>query len=425
MDRGGARTQVLFITGANPMRGGGGLESYVRAYAHAANAAGFEAHVFGVGRGSHVSREAFGYLHQVAVPPHTIRGVWAGMYSPALTRELSRHVEHDHLAAPVMIHAFGPYGCAGARFGQALERRGIHSVQVTSAYNTQEQESRVLLANVHREQGAANALRYLARYGAARVYGTRNERRGYEASRLLLVNYESVRSLLLEQFRADWEIRNIPYASDTAFRRLEDPGAVPGPLAALEPRDAPLVVCVSRHDARKGVDVLLRALATLQQAGVRFRACLVGRGELLDAHRRLAANLGLGRSVAITGQVPDVVPYLRGADVYVLPSLSEASGSVSLLEALQAGVATIASGCDGIPEDVADGESALVVPPGDATALARAIETLLSDAELRRRLAISGRQLYDERFSAERVTTAIGDLYAEFGVTPEARAPAR
>jgi glycosyltransferase involved in cell wall biosynthesis len=411
------RTQVLFVTGANPMRGGGGLESYVRAHALAADAAGFDVHVFCLGRGARVSREAFGYVHQTAIPPHTIRSALAGLYSPLLARALNRHVRH---AEPVLIHAFGAHSVGAARFCRAHEGRGLRSVLVTSAFTTEAQETGALLAGLRREHGAVNALHYLARYGIVLAIGTRNERRGYAASRLLLVNYESVRTLLREQFRADWEIREMPYASDTAFSSFAeaDHGPAPDPIATLEPRTAPLIVCVSRHDARKGVDVLLEALGAMQASGVSFRACLLGRGELIDAHRRLAERLGLGRSVVITGKVPDVVPYLVRADVYVLPSLSEASGSVSLLEAMQAGAAIVTSGCDGIPEDVVDGESAIVVAPGDVTALAGAISTLLGDAGLRRRLGARAREVYEERFSAEPFVDALSGLYGELGFTP-------
>jgi glycosyltransferase involved in cell wall biosynthesis len=320
MDVAGARTQVLFITGANPMRGGGGLESYVRAHAHAANAAGFESHVFCVGRGARSTHESFGVVHQVAVPPHSPRGFLAGLYSPGVARAALAHLARVE-RGPVLIHAFGPYGCGGARIARSLERRGQHAVLVTSAYNTQEQENHAFLMGLRREHGLRNRVDYLTRYGAVRLIGTRNERRGYASSRLLLVNYESVRTLLRDEFGAGWEIRLMPYASDTAFATT-DSVAVPEPVLALEPRAAPLIVSVSRHDPRKGVDVLLRALAELRDQGVGFRACLLGRGELIDAHRRLAANLRLDRSVAITDQVPDVVPYLRKADIYVLPSVS-------------------------------------------------------------------------------------------------------
>jgi glycosyltransferase involved in cell wall biosynthesis len=410
--------QVLFVTGGNPMRGGGGLESYVRAHALAASSAGFDAHVFCVGRGARVTREAFGHVHQVSIPARTTRGALAGLYAPGLATALDGYARD---VDPVLIHAFGPYSCCAARFCQIRERRGLRSVLVTSAYNTQAHENAAILAGMRRDHGVLNAIRYLARYGLVRGIGSRNERRGYAASRMLLVNYDSVRRLLREEFGADWEIRDMAYASPTAFAPFEDSVPEPDPLARLDPADAPLIVCVSRHDARKGIDVLLHALGTLRETGIRFRAALVGRGELIDAHRRLATRLGLDRSVAITGQVPSVAPYLRRADVYVLPSLSEASGSVSLLEAMQAGAAIVASGCDGIPEDVIDGDSAIVVPPGDARALSDAIARLLDDPASQARLGGRAREVYEQRFSAGRFTDALRELYGELGFT---RAPA-
>jgi glycosyltransferase involved in cell wall biosynthesis len=411
---------VLFVTGANPMRGGGGLESYVRAHAHAARAAGFDAHVFCLGAETRVSREQFGSVHQIAVPPHTIRSALAGLYSPLVARALDRHVRHTR---PVLIHAFGAHSCGPARY---CARRGLPSTLVTSTYTTQKRELAAILGGVRREHGAANAVRYLTRYAIARTIGSRAERQGYDGSRLLLVNYESVRTLLRDEFAADWEIRLMPYASDLAFVSTEEgeAGSEPELIGSLEPADAPLIVSVSRHDGRKGVDVLLHALGSLRASGVAFRACLLGRGELIEAHRRLADRLGLARSVTIPGQVPDVRPYLRRADVYVLPSLSESSGSVSLLEALQAGDAIVTSGCDGIPEDVSDGESALVVPPGDAHALAGAIERLLGDEALRGRLGTNARALYERRFSAAGFTDSLDALYAELGFTPTSSASA-
>src|SRR6516162_5247356 len=163
-----------------------------------------------------------------------------------------------------------------------------------------------------------------------------------------------------------------------------------------------LLSAVSRHDARKGVDVLLRALAHLKHAGVPFRSCLVGGGgPLLTQHRQLAEQLGLGGVAAIVGPVSDSYSYLEQADIFVLPSLEEGSGSLSLLEALQAGVASVASNIDGIPEDVVDGETALLVPPGKPVELAEAIERLIGNPTLRKEIAKRGRRTFEMRFSAE------------------------
>jgi glycosyltransferase involved in cell wall biosynthesis len=244
----------------------------------------------------------------------------------------------------------------------------------------------------------------------------RIERWGYSRSTLILVNYASVERILTSAYGSGLPIRRLPYASPDAIRESEPTTdlAVPEPIAALGAAHAPLVLAVSRHDPRKGVDVLLLALAEVAASGVAFRACLVGAGRLLDAHRRLAAELGLGEQVAITGRVEDVRPYYDCADIFVLPSVAEASGSVSVLEALRAGAAVIASACDGLPEDLADGSDALLVAPGDVHALARALVTVLTDPERRAQLAERGRATHEQKFSAAGFEAALASVYTEF-----------
>jgi glycosyltransferase involved in cell wall biosynthesis len=88
---------------------------------------------------------------------------------------------------------------------------------------------------------------------------------------------------------------------------------------------------------------------------------------------------------------------------------------MSLLEALQAGVAIVASAVDGIPEDLTDGDSALLVEPGNADQLSNALALALTDAALRERLRRRARETFVEKFSAEKFTTALSDLYAELG----------
>jgi glycosyltransferase involved in cell wall biosynthesis len=148
---------------------------------------------------------------------------------------------------------------------------------------------------------------------------------------------------------------------------------------------------------------------------VPFRACLVSGGPLLTAHRRLAERLELGTTVVLTGWVPDSFSYIRHADVFVLPSLRESSGSLALLEAMQAGRAIVASRVDGIPEDVTDGESALLVDPGDVAGLSAVLKGVLRERELRQRLARRARATFVERFSAGAFTSTLRDLYGQLG----------
>jgi glycosyltransferase involved in cell wall biosynthesis len=291
---------------------------------------------------------------------------------------------------------------------------------VVSSYTTYEAESRAKVSGLLAAHGPSARLRYRLEHAWIRLVVERYERRGYTGSALVLFNYESVRRLLLAKYPLAPRCLKVPYTAESAFVH-EDPGPAPEtppPIAALAPSDAPLVVAVSRHEPNKGIPVLLSALARLRARGVPFRACLVGGGPLLEAHRRLAARLGLGTGVIIAGLVPDPHPYLRHADVYVLPSLHEQSGSLALIEALQVGLPVVASRCDGIPEDLADQETALLVSPGDDVELAAGLERLCGDPELRRALGRRARAAFELRFSPEALAAALSRVYGLLGVTP-------
>ena len=110
------------------------------------------------------------------------------------------------------------------------------------------------------------------------------------------------------------------------------------------------------------------------------------------------------------------MPYLRECTVFVLPSTQEGSGSVSVLEALQAGAPIIASAVDGIPEDLTDDRDALLVTPGAVDELSEALARMLGDEPLRRRLAAAGRLLYERRFTAAAAAADAGRLYRSLGL---------
>ncbi len=348
---------LVLIAGVDPLSQVGGHESYVLAHALAARAAGYEPHIFSVGPTAGSRRTHVGVMHQARTPLRHF------LLAPVHRRPVA-HAVADLLVgsghpAPHVVHGFGTWSAAAVSACETLQRRGVPAVPVASAYTTVAHEWRAVLSGLALRRDPRANLWFRAWHPWVRTAVAATERHGYRNAQLMLVNYESVAELLRATHGPGAEIRRLPYAAPTAFGPRDRPSdRLPDPVAALGAADAPLIVSVSRHDPRKGVHVLLGALARLDAEGVAFRACLVGPGRLLDAHRGLAMSLGLGARVAIPGRVDDVGPYLRHADVFVLPSLQEGSGSVSLVEALEAGTAVVASRCDGIPEDLVDGRDA-------------------------------------------------------------------
>jgi len=153
-------------------------------------------------------------------------------------------------------------------------------------------------------------------------------------------------------------------------------------------RGRDFIVCVANWEHVKGVDVLLRAFATLSRARPGIALALLGHsGSASDLLRALARELGVADATWFCESVPheQVGAFLERARVLCLPSRSESFG-VALLEAGAYGLPVVASRVGGIPEIVTEGETGLLVPPEDPAALSDALERVLSDPERARRL---------------------------------------
>ena len=413
---------VVFISGKDPVEGRGGAQHYARVHARAAIRAGFEPHTFCATSRTDVVETDFGVVHRIRSSPLQLvrrdpqmefHRSFIPLHAPVVAASLERFLLRRN--GPCLIHGFSTWGYIGLLASRRLRRRGVEAPVLTGFYTTADHETRAKMQSVAPSHGRFHRIRYGLDHLWNKTVVAQYERRAYVQSRLVTVNYESVRRLLVETYGTGAPIRKLPYTSEAAFLRSQrtKPAAEPEAIARLEAREVPLIVSVSRHDPRKGVDVLLRALAILRAGRVPFRACLVSGGPLLASHRQLAAQLRLDDVTAITGWVPDPYPFLQHAHVFVLPSLQEASGSLALLEAMHAGVAVVASNIDGIPEDVADGDSALLATPGDAAALAESLRRVVTDLGLRQRLAQRARETFVQRFSAEAFASALGETYAE------------
>jgi glycosyltransferase involved in cell wall biosynthesis len=180
-------------------------------------------------------------------------------------------------------------------------------------------------------------------------------------------------------------------------------GAAPQRGADTEPT----LVAVGRLQKPKDLLTLVRALGRLRS---RFAALIVGDGPDRPRVEEEIDRLGLDREVVLAGDSGDVAELLARSDVFVLSSTSEGL-PISILEAMAAGLPVVASSVGGVPEAVADGETGLLVPPRDPVRLAAALERLLDDPTLRRRLGANGRERVREHFGLEAFQRAHLDVY--------------
>jgi glycosyltransferase involved in cell wall biosynthesis len=183
-------------------------------------------------------------------------------------------------------------------------------------------------------------------------------------------------------------------------------GAPRGPAAS---RERPLIVAVGRLKAPKDFLTLVRALAKLVPDS--FDAVIVGDGPDRTLLEDEIARLDLAGRVRLAGERRDVPELLAAADVFALSSSSEGM-PVSVLEAMAAGLPVVASRVGGVPEQVVDGETGLLVDAGDVEDLAEALARLVGDGELRRRLGAAGRARAEAAFDLEPFRRAHLELYS-------------
>ena len=232
----------------------------------------------------------------------------------------------------------------------------------------------------------------------------------------ILVNADAVKTWLIDDGYDGRRIVVIPNGVD--LERFSAPPDRDGIRRELGLAAAtPLVVVVSRLARLKGLEQLIEAAALLRAPHPDARFLIVGETApaetaYLDELKQVAARHRVADAVIFTGLRSDVPALLSAADVAVMPSLNEALSNV-LLESMAAGAPTVATRVGGTPEAVVDGETGLLVPPGDPRALAAAIATLLGDRALAARLGHAARLLIRERFSVDRMVAATEQIYLQ------------
>ncbi len=185
-----------------------------------------------------------------------------------------------------------------------------------------------------------------------------------------------------------------------------DPAGLRASLAVDPQR--PVVLAAARLDPGKGLDVLIEAASRVEGASF----VIAGDGPERRALRIRITELGLGGRVRLLGWRDDLRELLAAVDLFVQPSRHEAL-SIAVLEAMAAGCPVVATDAGGTRESVDDGVSGVLVPPGDAPALAAAIAALLDDPARRAGFAEAGRGRVRSSFSAQAMTAATTAIYDE------------
>ena len=192
--------------------------------------------------------------------------------------------------------------------------------------------------------------------------------------------------------------------------------AAPAPQSVADLRTelgwagVPLIGFVGRLTGQKGVDVLLNAFAIVHRALPTARLLLIGDGPQRAALAALAGGLQISAAVHFAGWREDARAQMAALNVLAIASRWEGFGLVTL-EAMQAGVAVVASRVSALPEIVLDGETGLLVPAANAAKLAAALLALLQDPQRAMQLGENGRLRAAQFFTVKQMAVQHAALY--------------
>ncbi|MBI2797603.1 MAG: glycosyltransferase [Gemmatimonadetes bacterium] len=314
-------------------------------------------------------------------------------------------------AAGVPVHPFHLRGLVsvsalteGRRLAQLLRHEGISIVHAHDRY------SNVFAAPW--AAGAGAALVTSKRWGAStRAHALLNRLAWRRSDRVLANSAAVARSLVSEDNVPAGKVVTIPnFLDDEDFAVPAAAGREAGRKALGIPADALVVGIVANLRPIKDQAILVRAIAQLAPSHPGLVLVMVGEGESRAPLAALAAEVGIADRVVMTGARPDGRRLHALFDVGVLCSRSEGFPN-TVIEAMAAGRPVVGTNVGGIPDAIVPGETGLLVPVGDAPALASAIGALLAAPGLRATMGAAGQARARAQYAAASVLGRLHELY--------------
>jgi glycosyltransferase involved in cell wall biosynthesis len=226
------------------------------------------------------------------------------------------------------------------------------------------------------------------------------------------------RQLLAGGLSVDDRVVALPGGVDTERYRPDAPsahGLDPRGLLKVPP-EVPLIGLVGGFRVMKGHETVVAAAARLAAAGLPFHLVFIGQGPFADRVRGLVQAAGLADRVSLVGFVDDLPVMMAALDVALYVPLESDGMSRVLWEYLATAVPVVATRVGVVPEVLEDGVTALLAPAGEPVPIAAAIERLLRDRALRKRVGDAGAELVRERFSGARLAERLTALYLSLAV---------
>ncbi|MBI2020021.1 glycosyltransferase family 4 protein [Candidatus Daviesbacteria bacterium] len=401
------KVQVILINGKNPLTKMGGYQTYTYNLAKILTSLGYRVKIFCFGAQNKTIQSDIGtiqtvYFRLFYLP--LIRSVeLTGLIFLAPILAWSIHQDLKNHPRKI-VWGIGPWSLSAAMLKLIYPKLHYLSFYPT----TFQHEFRGTLEALNlKDYGLVPKLEaYLAFYTIIPLY-TLLERFFLKLADKIVIHYSSAQKILQEQFDIkDNQFIKIPDYSEPVKKPFKTQPKIPQLVK-------PFILLITRQDSRKGINFLLHAFAILNQRGIKYSAAIIGGGRMLQANRSLAQKLQL-KNVYLPGFTTDPSYFLKKADVYVFSSVEEGSSAISILEAMQYGLPIVSTNVDGLVEDLEDKKSALLVPPKNPQALADAMQKLIQNPKLAKRLGKAAKKAFQAKHHLTKVKKELSSLIATY-----------
>jgi len=402
---------LFIIPGKDPLKDTGGYGSYAynlaRALARKIPRENIHLVCISGNNRSYTRKDDACDIHYIRVPLRFIKTPLLPLHSFFLSKYIEGYIKKQNLKRIILL-GLGPWGIVGVCLRKRIRRKNV--IRLFAIYfTTFKHEGKGLLDGlVLSDYGLMRKIKYLIIYNTIIRALSYFENKVIENSDFILVHYRSTRKILEKEFKLKKNkfIYTPYYSVETFNKETKSPCDV---QYTLKP---PVCLTICRQEARKGINYLLYAIKEVvydYKKDIRF--LIIGDGNLLRANRELSKKLKVANHVCFLGFVRDVESYLENVDIFILPSIEEGSSAISLQEAMKHRLPIITTDCDGMPEDIVDGFSGILVPPKNSSRLAEAIVRLLEDGHFAQELGKNAKEVYESRFSLKATENLVQSLF--------------
>ena len=409
--------KIFIICGKHPLYKSGGYAAVTYILGKSLKSRGYEPEIITISSENRITSSEIGKIHSVSskfasFKSQGIQTAGFPIISYKLAKYIKKIVKDENLKKYITL-GVGPWGLAGA----VLKKRGEKNLVVNHYSTTLRNENYWYMRGARiQDFGLWTKIKYTFEYLLVSLFLVPFEKKLFKYSDFFVVHYQSTKKMLMEEAKITAKkIKVIPYYTTLYSRKENTEQKDKGSPDVIADKRRPMCITICRQEPRKGLNYLIRAYKILlEDYKYEINPIIIGSGDLLNRERRLAKKLGVADKIKLLGFVENTVPYLENADIYAFAPLQEGSGSISILEAMKYGLPIVTSDCDGIPEDIEDGVSGLIVPKEDERSLAEAIKNLLDNRSMASSLGENAAKTYNDKFSMGGMAIGLEGLFSDY-----------